>query len=411
MIALVEAQRRIAALPLPPCRVERVALMAALGRVLARAPSSDRDLPPFDRVTMDGFAVRAAEVAVATPLRVVASVAAGALSAVVVGPGEAIRIMTGAPLPRGADAVVPIEDAVVSGASVQFQRTAKAGQNVHPRATDLRAGATPLAVGCRITPAMIPLLATLGCVEVEVGIAPRVAIVTTGNELVDIAAQPVGAQIRDSNRAGLAAQVASAAAMAVTQPIVRDDRDAIRAAIERSLAADVVLLTGGSSVGDFDFAHEVLAALGATLLFDQVRIKPGKPVLLATLGEKVLFCLPGNPVSAFVTFELLVRPLLERCAGSRSVWPVPERLPLTEAQKAPSERDLLQVARIEPLPDGRFAARPIRWSGSGDLVAIADASALVHVRQATCVAAGELADVIELRHAWDALPRAAEPLP
>jgi molybdopterin molybdotransferase len=409
MIALVEAQRRVAALELPPPRLERVALHQAAGRVLMAAPISDFDLPPFDRVTMDGFAVRASEVEVGVAQPVIGAVAAGTLPPGSAPPRSALRIMTGAPLPPWADAVIPIEEANVDGAQVTFIRSARSGQNLHPRASDLRRGSAPLAAGTRITAAAIPLLATLGCAEVTVGVAPEVALVTTGSELVEIDVVPSGAAIRDSNRHGLAAQVVSAAALPRVRPIVNDDPTAIRRALESALAADVVLLTGGSSVGDFDFAHDVLAALGARVHFDAVAIKPGKPVILATLGRSVLFCLPGNPVSAFVTFELLVRPLLERLAGSSACWPMAQRMVVASSVAAPRERDLLQLARLEVDRQGEAQAAPIRWSGSGDLVAIAGAGALIHVARGATTAAGDRAAVVVLRSSFDALPRATEP--
>ena len=409
MIALAEAQRLVAALTPPPTRHEPVALDAAVGRVLAVAPASDLDLPPFDRVTMDGFAVRAAEVVAGRPLRVVAAVAAGAESATPVASGEAVRIMTGAPLPAGADAVVPIEEATVAGASVSFARAARPGQNVQPRATDLRAGAQPIAAGTRVTAAMVPLLATLGCATVSVVRAPTVALLATGDELVELTQRPHGAQIRESNRAGLAAQAASAGAVVRRLPIVRDDPVAILDALETALECDVVLMTGGSSAGDFDYAHEVVAAVGATLLFDQVRIKPGKPVIVATRGDHVICGLPGNPVSAFVTFELLVRPLLERCAGATAVWPRALSLPIATPLRAPAERDLLQVARLEDDGAGSWRAAPLRWSGSGDLVAMAGANALIHVAQAQSLDAGARAPTFLLGNALDGVPRATEP--
>ncbi len=410
MIARIEAQRRIAALTLAALPSERVALADAVGRTLAAAPASDLDLPPFHRVTMDGFAVRAGDVIPESPLRVVAAVAAGQASDALVAPGHAIRIMTGAPLPSGADAVIPIEEATADADSVRFRHRATPGQNVHPRANDLRRGDRPLAAGTRVTSAMVPLLATLGCVEVEVTRRPRVALLATGDELVEIAQVPRAAQIRESNRHGLAAQTRSAGGVAQMLPITRDEPAAIVAAALAAGDADLLLLTGGSSVGDFDFAHDVLASLGATVRFDGVRIKPGKPVILATWGHRVIFCLPGNPVSAFVTFELLVRPLIERMAGARAVWPVAQTLPLASALKAPAERDLLQVARYEASGDGRVTAAPLRWSGSGDLVAIAGAAALIQLPRGEQRSLGEDVRVVPLVDRADGWPRAKEPI-
>lgn len=410
MIALVEAQRRVAALPIAAPEPQAVALGAAVGRTLLEAPASDLDLPPFDRVTMDGFAVRAADVAPGRALRVAGAIAAGQLGAGPLPEGAAVRIMTGAPLPAGADAVVPIEEARESAAGVTFTRVPAAGQNVHPRARDLRRGGRPLAAGRRVTPAMVPLLATLGCGRVVVAKRPRVALVATGDELVELDVVPSGAQIRESNRHGLAAQVESAGGEALPVPIVRDDPAAIRAAVERCRDADVVLLTGGSSVGDHDHTHDVLAALRARLWFDAVRIKPGKPVLCASFESRTIFGLPGNPVSAFVTFEVLVRPHLERLAGAAAVWPCPQRALLCASLAAPPERDLLQLARWVARPDGDLAVEPLRWSGSGDLVALAGAGALVHLPQGSRAEAGAQARVVTLRHAQDDLPRAVEPV-
>jgi molybdenum cofactor synthesis domain-containing protein len=412
MIPLLEAQRIVASLPLPAPDVEHVPLEAALGRVLAEAPASDLDLPPFDRVTMDGFAVRSADTG--APLRIVGSLAAGPATARALLAGEALRIMTGAPLPAGADAVVPIEESLVAGDRVSFARLPKSGQNVHRRAVDLPRGARPLPAGERVTTGRVALLATLGRRRVAVGRMPLVAVLTSGDELVEPDVLPTGGQIRDSNRFALAAQVASAAAAPTLHPIVRDDPAALRAAVEEALrGADVVLLTGGSSVGDFDYSGKVLAELGGRVRFEQVAIKPGKPVLLFTLGDAIVFCLPGNPVSSFVTFEVLVRPLLERMAGAIACWPLAEPRALASPLAAPAERDLLQLARLEPAADGAARAgwriEPLRWSGSGDLVALARASALVNVPKGARLDAGAIANTFLLRSSWDDLPRASEP--
>jgi len=409
MLSLLEAQRKIAALPLPSLEVEEVPIESACGRVLARAPQADSDLPPFDRVTMDGFAVRAADLVEAATLRVCGELAAGATATRALERGEAMRIMTGAPLPTGADAVVPIEAARVERDRVALPKGIRPGQNVHRRGVDLKVGERPLATGVRITPSRVPLLATLGCRTVAVTRRPRVALLATGSELVEPERRPAGGQIRESNRFALAAQTASAACEPAIQPLVVDDRAAIRAAVEKALAADVVLVTGGSSAGDFDYSKEVLLGLGGKLCFEQVRIKPGKPVLLFTVEDRVVFCLPGNPVSAFVTFEVLVRPLLERAAGATDCWPIADELALASPLAAPPERDLLQVSRVVAAGAGRPRVEPVRWSGSGDLVAIASANALVHLPQGASAAAGAPVRVTTLRSSWDDLPRASEP--
>jgi molybdopterin molybdotransferase len=306
---------------------------------------------------------------------------------------------------------VPIELADASAGRVRFAREPERGLNVHPRASDLKAGDAPLSSGERITPARVALLATLGRREVAVGRRPRVAVVATGSELVDPDQRPGPGQIRDSNRFALAAQVASEEAEPTLLPRAPDDRAAIAAALEAALAADVVLLTGGSSVGDFDFSREVVERRGARLHFDQVAIKPGKPVVLYTLGSKVIFCLPGNPVSSFVTFELLVRPLLARRAGSSAAWPLPEERPTAAALRAPAERDLIQLAaEVATARGGRRDVAPVRSSGSGDLVALARTHLFMHVPRGRAVAAGETVRVLPLTNARDDLPRAAEPV-
>lgn len=416
MIPLLEAQRIVARLELRAARSERVPLEAALGRVLADAPASDSDLPPFDRATMDGFAIRA-DAAVDAPWRIVGMLAAGATAERPLAAREALRIMTGAPVPAGADAVVPIELAEVAadGATVRFTRPPKPGANVHPRASDLKSGERPLAAGARVTPARVALLATLGCRTVSVGARPRVAILTTGDELVEPDVVPRGGQIRDSNRFALAVQVVSAGGEPLLRPRIGDDpqriRSGLEAAADPALAADVLLVTGGSSVGDFDFSRSVVGGLGGKLWFDQVAIKPGKPVLLFTLGARVVFCLPGNPASSFVTFELFVRPLLERLAGARAAWPAPIESPAAAPLQAPPERDLLQLAAFT-LPEGaaKSETAPVRWSGSGDLVAIARANALVHLKKGTAAARGEPLRVLLFRSSFDDLPRSAEPI-
>jgi molybdopterin molybdotransferase len=414
MIPLIHAQRLVAGLDVAPGAVETLPLERALGRILAEAPASEGDLPPFDRATMDGFAVSSRGGEGRAAWRIVGALAAGATASAPLRQGEALKIMTGAPLPAGADAVVPIELATATQGEVRFARPPAPGQNVHARASDLRRGEQPLAAGTRITAARVPLLATLGRREVAVRRRPRVAVLATGNELVEPDVAPRGGQIRESNRFALAAQIESAGGEASIQPLVGDDPTRIRAALESALEADVVLVTGGSSVGDFDFSREVVAGLGGRLWFDQVAIKPGKPVLLFTLRERVVYCLPGNPASAFVTFEVLVRPLLERLAGARDVWPQPVELVAAGPCSAPAERALLQLASVRSGRDGagrmRLEAAPVRSSGSGDLVAIARANALVHLRQGGRAAAGEVVRVLLLQSATDDLPRSAEPI-
>jgi molybdopterin molybdotransferase len=388
-----------------------VPLAEAVGRVLADCPPSDRDLPPFDRSTMDGYAVRAGDLACGNRLRCVGNLAAGAVSSRPVGPGEALRIMTGAPLPEGADSVVMVEETREEGDHVLIEAEVTRGQNIHGRGSDLRRGERPLTPGSRLTPAHVPVLATLGCTEVAVFRRPVVAILTSGDELVEPGEVPGPGRIRDSNRSTLAAQVRSAGGVPRPLPIVRDDVTLLEGAVQQGLDADVLLLTGGSSVGDRDYSEEVIARTGAHRWFQKVAIKPGKPVLYFTRGATQIFCLPGNPVSAFVTFELLVRPALELLQGNPLAWPVPLLLPLAAALRAPRARELFQVSEIVAADSGGWGLRPVRWHGSGDLVSVARANALCRLGLDESRAAGDLARAYPLRHLAENLPRRREPCP
>ena len=409
MIPRIEAQRIVDSHAARQQGVERVRSVEAVGRVLAEAPVSDQDLPPFDRITMDGFAVRAADLAEPGSLTVVGEVAAGAVAEVPLEAGQAYRVMTGAPLPPGADSVVMVEQTEEAAGVVDFKVAVRLGQNIHRQAQDLQVGAQPMAVGERITTAHLPLLLTLGCAEVPVIPRPRVSILTSGNELVEPDQRPGPGQIRDSNRRMLEAQVASAGGVARCEPVVRDDREAMTEAVGRALDSDVVLLTGGSSVGAYDFSADAVEAHGARRWFEKVSIKPGKPVLYFTRGETQIFCLPGNPVSAFVTFELLVRPALERRLGIRNVWPQPLHLPCRGELKAPPIRDLFQVASVVA-EAGSWWVEPIRWSGSGDLASMARANALIHLPMKGQVGKGASVEVLPLRRVEESMPRAAEPV-
>lgn len=408
MIPLREAQQFVHDFPVPDPGTEMVPLERSPGRTLAESPRSDQDQPPFDRVTMDGYALRSEDLPAPGTLVCVGEVAAGQTRKEPLQVGQVVRVMTGAPLPPGADAVIPVEETRIENDRVHFAVAATSRQNVHPRGVDLPAGSQPLHPGTRITTATVALLATLGRRLVRVYRPPSVSILTTGDELVEPDSRPGPGQIRDSNRFMLAAQCHTAGASARCLPIARDHLPAIEAAVREGLESDVLLLTGGSSVGQYDYSGEVIASLGARRWFGQVAIKPGKPVLYFTRGEKQIFCLPGNPVSAFVTFELLVRPALERRARLTSVWPRPLQARITSELRAPTGRDLFQIARLESGEDG-WSVHPIRWSGSGDLVSVANANALLHLPARQDRAPGDPADVFPLRRVDEDFPRSTEP--
>jgi len=347
---------------------------ALVGRLLAEDVRADRDSPPFAKSLRDGYAIRAADIAEQRVLPVIEEIAAGVMPKRGIGAGEAARIFTGAPMPDGADAVVMQEDTEVVGDGVRILQTdVRPGQWVFPRGAEMRAGDTALAAGARLNAAAIGLLTSIGMAQVSVSPRPRVAILATGDELVPVHAAPGPGQIRNSNGPMLAAQATSIAAVA-DLGIVRDSEDAMNAAIGSALAtSDVVLLAGGVSAGKFDLVPGVLAQLGVTAHFHKVRMKPGKPLLFGTKDGVLVFGLPGNPVSAWVCFELFVRPALRKLAGEASIGPPRRRLALAEAIAEANDRPTYRPARLE----AGLRVRPLPWAGAPDLRGIAPADALI----------------------------------
>ena len=316
----VEAARRKILSRVRPTAIERVALDQALGRRLAGDAVADAESQPFDNSAMDGFAVRAADLAAAggeTPveLRTVDESRAGHPAAREVGPGEAIAISTGAPLPRGADASVRIEDAETVGDIVRVHKAPAPGENVRRAGEDIARGETVLAAGAEIGPAELGALATIGLDPVPVHRRPRVAIVTSGDELVP-PDRPLGpGQIHNSNAPTVAALVRLAGAEVVSAAWAADEPEATRATLATALEADLAIVCGGVSVGEHDHVKAALRDLGATQVFWRVALKPGGPTWFGTRGETLVFGLPGNPVSVMVTFLLLARPALLALGG------------------------------------------------------------------------------------------------
>jgi molybdopterin molybdotransferase len=363
---------------------ERVALDEALGRVLAEDVAADRDQPPFPRVTRDGFAVRAADVAGAAPgapvtLAVIGECPPGRPFPGTVGPGQCVEIMTGAALPDGADAVVMVEHTERPGAgSVAIGRAVAAHENVVARGSELAAGAVALPARHRLDPSALGLLASVGCARPPVFARPRVAIVTTGDELVELDGTPRPTEIRNSNRHSLAAQIARAGGSPRPAPIARDDRGALSAVIEEALAgADLLLLSGGVSMGKYDFVEDVLQALGGRIVFDGVAIRPGKPLVFGRVRGVPFFGLPGNPLSTMVTFELFVRLALDLLGGADAAPLHFTHAPLAEDYSQRSVPLTVFVpARFDRL-DRVTAVRPVPSQGSGDLAAMARADCLI----------------------------------
>ncbi|HEY0084030.1 MAG TPA: gephyrin-like molybdotransferase Glp [Pyrinomonadaceae bacterium] len=377
-IRIVEAQT-------PRLRAEAVALAEARGRVLAEDVIADTDLPPFDRALMDGYAVRAADIERATqsaPVRlsVVGEAAAGAGWRGRLQPGEAVRIMTGAPVPAGADSVQQVEVTreTEGGAFVEIERATTPSQFITKRATEIKRGEIVLSAGETINAAMMAALASFGYARVSVGARPRVSVLATGSELVAVGAQPGADQIRDSNTYSLLAYAEAAGASVEHAPLAGDEVELLQRVIgERAASADVLVLSGGVSMGVYDFTKTALGALGAEIFFERVSLRPGKPTVFARLGRTLVFGLPGNPVSVSVTFNLFARTAIRAMQGARDVGLVEEQAVLGREARGAVERASYLPAKLHTDARGRLVAEPLRWGGSSDFVAFTRADALV----------------------------------
>jgi molybdopterin molybdotransferase len=381
-----------------PLPTEEVALAEGTGRVLAEDVAADRDLPPFDRAAMDGYALRAADVAAApVALEVVGEVRAGEWPDLVVGPGQAARIMTGAPVPEGADAVQQVERTQpLDEFRVTIEAAVAAGANVAPRGSEVRAGETVLPAGRVIDPAAIAVLASAGKDRARVARRPVLAVLVTGDEIVDVAARPGPGQIRNSNGPAVAAQARLAGADVRLLGVAPDRQDAIADALRRGLDSDVLVVSGGVSAGDYDLVEPALLELGARFLFTKVAIKPGAPLVFGRLGRALVFGLPGNPVSAQVTFDLFLRPALLEMQGARVLSRPRVQVTLLGPVRNRSGRKSHVPARVR-FEGGRVVARPVRSMGSGDLAAHARANALVVMEAGREEAeAGETAEALLL---------------
>ena len=368
------------AVPLPP---RPVPLEEALGLVAGEDILALEPVPPFTNSAMDGFAVRAGDCAAASgtaPVRltVQGEIAAGRPCAPALGPGAAYRIMTGAAMPEGADAVVPVEEADAAGGWVTLCGPARLGAHVRLAGEDIPAGGLVVPRGRILRPAEIGVLASIGCARVPAHPRARVAVITTGNELVDAGEHPGPGQIRDANIHSLAAQVRAAGALPVCFPRVPDRREAVTAALEQALdGADVVLTNGGISVGDFDYIKDVLEALGAERVFWRVAQKPGGPLGLWRLQGKLVFGIPGNPVAAMLMFEEFVRPALRRMMGFARLHR-PERVGVMAASwRKHSPDGRINLLRVTARPQGeRLLVALTGPQGSGVLSSMMLANAL-----------------------------------
>jgi molybdopterin molybdotransferase len=396
VLSVEEAQERILA-RVRPLTTEQVELTAALGRVLAETVVSRRRVPPWPNSSMDGYAVRAADATRAgVSLRVAMRIAAGALPAMPIGADEAARIFTGAPLPSGADAVIPQEDVRADGDRVTLTRPVGVGEFVRRAGEDVEPGDTVLEAGRAIAPPEIGMLATLGHPRVRVYRRPRVAILSTGDELADLGTEPEPGQIPNSNSYTLMAQVLEAGGEPMVLGVARDSRHDIEARLEWGRSADMVLSSAGVSVGEFDLVKEAFTRLGATLHLWKVSMRPGKPITFGSLGDRPVFGLPGNPVSAMVTFELFVRPALRKMAGhTRLTRPTVRAQAEAPIPNPGARRGYLRVS-VTPR-NGGYSVRLTGDQGSSIIKSMVLADGLAVVPPDTTIGAGDSVEVILLR--------------
>lgn len=364
-----------------PLGAERVSILEALGRVIAEQIRSPRDIPGFDNSAMDGYAVRATDVETASEsnpirLKVLETVGAGVVPSMRVAAGQAVRTMTGAPIADGADAIVPVERTRGTGAEVEVLAPAEKGAFVRPRGEDLKRDELVISPHKGLTASDLGTLASLNRSMVDVYRRPRVAIVATGDELVDVDTVPTGAQVINSSAYALAAAIGESDGEPIMLKVARDQPEEVRARLAEALAFDVVLTTGGVSVGQFDHVKVVLDELGLRQLFHGVAQKPGRPLKFGTIGGRPIFGLPGNPVSTMVCFYLYVRPALRRMTGRNDLGL--SRIIARCAADIPKANNLTEFVRVALVRrNGEVYAAPTGNQGSGVLSSLSRAHGLL----------------------------------
>jgi molybdopterin molybdotransferase len=379
MLAVAEALKLLldAVSPLEPVEL---ALREALGHTLAERIAADRDFPPTDRSAMDGFAVRAADCSEAgRSLVVTGEVRAGQdAGPLVVGAGGAVRIFTGGVIPRGADAVVMVEvtEEDRAAGTVLLRERPEPGQNVRRQGEDLRAGETVIESGSIVRPAEIAALAAVGRTRVAVVRPPRVAVLSTGDEVVEVGVAPAPHQVRNSNAQALLALLRSMRIAARDLGIAADKSSALDALIADGLTGDVLLLTGGVSVGEYDLVGSSLRRAGCEVLFHNVAMRPGKPILAARRGACLVLGLPGNPVSAFTGFQVFVKPAVRKLMGETQPAAAPIRATLASALRRKVGRLTYHLAQVS-WPYGRPVVVPVKSASSGDVVSLVRANAFI----------------------------------
>jgi molybdopterin molybdotransferase len=378
-----------------PLGTEKIDLLQSLGRVLAQEIRSNRDHPPCDISAMDGYAVRAADLKVEpAQLTVVADIKAGDLPTLTVQAGQCVRIMTGAPIPKGTDAVIRVEDTqAIATDKVQINVSAQAGKDIRCRAENLRTDEVVLTAGSEITPGALGILAMVKCAEVTVQRRPRVAILSSGDELEGLHDAFDANKIPDANSYALMAQVQALGIQPTLLGIARDNPAVLREKLEQGLQYDVLLVSGGTSVGVHDFVRPTLEQLGVQMHFWRVQMRPGHPSAFGTTANSKVFCLPGNPVSGMVCFEQLVAPALRNMMGHKRLFR--RTLPVRLAQAVAHRPGHVEFVRVVLSREaGGYLATPTGSQSSGVLLSMARADALLIVpNESTGLAAGDQAMV------------------
>ncbi len=380
---------------------ETIRLEFAVGRVLAENIIADTDMPPFDRSQMDGYAVRSADIAeVPVTLKLVGESAAGRGWHSKLKRGESVRIMTGAPVPEGSDAVQKLELASEPRVSVvTILEPGEKGKFIVKKGSEIRRGEVLFAAGTPITEGKIAGMAAFGYSKVKVPKKPVVAILSTGTEIVPIDKTPSLDQIRNSNSLMLKVLCEQAGASARSLPIVGDNLGNLKSRISKTATGgktDILVITGGVSVGKYDLTKAALKALGAEIFFERVRLKPGKPAVFAKLGNMLVFGLPGNPVSSAVTFYLFVRRAIRRMQNARSVDLKSGYASVAGRMKAAAERQTYLPVELETSKTGLLVAKPLKWGGSSDFVGFAMAGGLAVIPSGKSFDEGDVVEIVFL---------------
>lgn len=389
MISFEEALDKILS-RIQPLGLEKVPLLQGLGRVIGEDIDAKRDIPPLDNSAMDGYALKLEDIRESSKnhpvrLEVIEDLPAGFVSKKTIGKGQAIRIMTGAPIPKGADTVIPVEETEKGDGFAFILKAASLGENIRRSGEDVKKGERVISQGDLIRPAEVGMLASVGRSSVLVYQKPLVAILCTGDELVDVDENLEESKIISSNSYTLAAQVKDCDAVPVQLGIARDRKEEIREKLRQGIRADVLISSAGVSVGDYDFAKDALGDLGMEMAFWQISMKPGKPLAFGTIQGKPVFGLPGNPVSSMVSFEEFVRPSLLKMMGHRDVLrPVVEAILQEEIRKTTGRRHFIRA--FVSFKEGSYFATTTGDQGSGILMSMLKANGLIMIPEAQEIA-------------------------